>query len=396
MEDKRNGKNEKRKKPKAYGLLIIISIFVGVLFGILIDEVPFIARIFEMRIWELGLVCAGTIVIYLLEIALHEAGHLVFGLISGYKFSSYRFLSLMIHKRDGKIKLSKFSIPGTAGQCLMLPPEMKDGKIPVFLYNIGGVAFNLISVILMVAIMIIFRDIPLLAGTMLFGGMSALAMALLNGIPIKTDLVANDGYNAISLSKDPEAVRSFYYQMKINAETAEGTRLRDMPSEWFYIPSSEGMKNSLVASMAVILHSRLMDEHRFYEARELAILLLEGENNIIGLHRGILMTEKLFLDLYLDKDTEETVKMLSDPDMDRFMKLMATSPSTKRVNYTLALLMHGNEELAELALSEFERVAKSYPYIQEIEGEREIMALVKEKYDGKSREINIPEENSEQ
>ncbi len=396
MEDKRKENEQKQKKPKAHRLLIIISIFVGVLFGILIDQVPFIARIFNMKIWELGLVCAGTIVIYLLQIALHEAGHLVFGLISGYKFSSYRFLFLMIHKKDGKIKLSKFSVPGTAGQCLMLPPEMKDGKIPVFLYNIGGVVFNLISVILMTVIMIIFQDIPLVAGTMLFGGMSALAMALLNGIPIKTDLVANDGYNALSLSKDPEAIKSFYYQMKINAETAEGTRLRDMPSEWFYIPNSEGMKNSLVASMAVILHSRLMDEHRFYGARELAILLLEGENNIIGLHRGILMTEKLFLDLYLDKNTEETVKMLSDPDLERFMKLMATSPSTKRVNYTLSLLMHGNAELAELTLAEFDKVAKSYPYSQEIEGEREIMALVKEKYEGKSKKIDISEENSEQ
>ncbi|MBQ7374751.1 MAG: hypothetical protein IJW61_02115 [Clostridia bacterium] len=396
MEDKRSNKNEKPKKPKAHKLLILISLAVGVLLGILIDSVPFISKIFELRIWEMAILCASVIVIYLFQIALHEAGHLVFGLISGYKFSSYRFLSIMVHKKDGRIKLSKFSVPGTAGQCLMLPPEMKDGKIPVFLYNIGGVVFNLISVILMVVIMIIFRDIPLVAGIMLFGGMAALAMALLNGIPIKTDLVANDGYNALSLSKDPEAIRSFYYQMKINAETAEGTRLRDMPSEWFYIPSSDGMKNSLVASMAVILHSRLMDEHRFYEARELAILLLEGENNIIGLHRGILMTEKLFLDLYLGKDTEDSVKMLTDPDMERFMRLMATSPSTKRVNYTLALLMHKNEELADVALSEFEKVAKSYPYIQEIEGEREIMALVKEKYDGKSGEINIPEENPEQ
>jgi hypothetical protein len=305
MEDKRSNKNEKPKKPKAHKLLILISLAVGVLLGILIDSVPFISKIFELRIWEMVILCASVIVIYLFEIALHEAGHLVFGLISGYKFSSYRFLSIMIHKKDGRIKLSKFSVPGTAGQCLMLPPEMKNGKIPVFLYNIGGVVFNLISVILMVVIMIIFRDIPLVAGIMLFGGMAALAMALLNGIPIKTDLVANDGYNALSLSKDPEAIKSFYYQMKINAETAEGTRLRDMPSEWFYNPNSEGMKNSLVASMAVILHSRLMDEHRFYEARELAILLLEGENNIIGLHRGILMTEKLFLDLYLGKDTEE-------------------------------------------------------------------------------------------
>ena len=396
MKEKINNNEQKTKKPKANRILIIVSILVGVLLGILIDQVPFIARIFDMKIWELALMCLGVIGIYLFEIAIHEAGHLVFGLISVYKFISYRFLSFMIVKKDNKLKFGLLSIPGTAGQCLMSPPEMKDGKIPVFLYNIGGVVLNLVSTVTIFVMMIIWKDIPLVAGMMLFGGLSGLAMALLNGIPIKTDLVANDGYNATSLAKDPEAVRSFYTQMKMNAELATGTRLRDMPSEWFYIPNSEGMKNSLIATMAVIMHARLMDEHRFYEARELAIILLEGEGNLVGIHKGLLMSEKLFLDILFDKDPSEIINAISSPDVERFLKLQATSPSIKRINYALALLLHSDEEMANKALSEFEKAAKHYPYRQEIDGERELLAIIKEKYEEKTFKSANSEEKAEQ
>ena len=47
---------------------------------------------------------------------IHESGHLVAGLISGYKFSSFRILSTCFVKDGDKVKIKKLSIPGTAGQ----------------------------------------------------------------------------------------------------------------------------------------------------------------------------------------------------------------------------------------------------------------------------------------
>ena len=48
-------------------------------------------------------------------------------------------------KEDGRFKVRKFSIPGTAGQCLLMPPEMKDGRFPYVIYNLGGVILNFAS-----------------------------------------------------------------------------------------------------------------------------------------------------------------------------------------------------------------------------------------------------------
>lgn len=98
------------------------------------------------------MVAAGFgILIFVLSIAilipLHEAGHLVCGLLSGYKFVSFRIFNLTFIKSDGKIKIKRYSIAGTGGQCLLTPPDLPIERIPTGWYNFGGVLFNIIAVI---------------------------------------------------------------------------------------------------------------------------------------------------------------------------------------------------------------------------------------------------------
>lgn len=54
--------------------------------------------------------------------------------------------------------------------------------------------------------------------------------------------VNNDGRNALELSRSEEATRAFWIQMKVNEQIAKGLRLKDMPDEWFKVPSDELMK----------------------------------------------------------------------------------------------------------------------------------------------------------
>lgn len=77
------------------------------------------------NIFLLGLLLLGMYLAFFLQIIVHEAGHLAFGLLSGYAFSSFRIMDFMWIKEDGKLRLKKFSLAGTGGQCLMEPPEMK-------------------------------------------------------------------------------------------------------------------------------------------------------------------------------------------------------------------------------------------------------------------------------
>ncbi|MGG7060755.1 M50 family metallopeptidase, partial [Clostridium tertium] len=57
----------------------------------------------------------------LVQTILHEAGHLVFGLMSGYEFVSFRVGKFTLIKENNKFCIKKFTVKGTGGQCLMMP-----------------------------------------------------------------------------------------------------------------------------------------------------------------------------------------------------------------------------------------------------------------------------------
>ena len=87
--------------------------------------------------------CYGAIY---LDVITHELGHWLFGRISGYRFVSFRIGSMTwIRGGDGKIHFKSMKLVGTGGQCLLSPPDMKNGKIPVVLYNFGGCLLNLLT-----------------------------------------------------------------------------------------------------------------------------------------------------------------------------------------------------------------------------------------------------------
>ena len=71
------------------------------------------------------------------------------GLATGYRFVSFRIGSWMLQREHGKLRVRKFTLAGTGGQCLLAPP-LTDGKMPCVLYNLGGPLANLITALLCV------------------------------------------------------------------------------------------------------------------------------------------------------------------------------------------------------------------------------------------------------
>lgn len=71
-------------------------------------------------------------------VIIHETGHLVCGIMSGYSFVSFRIFNFTIIKIDGRLRVKRFSIDGTGGQCLLTPPDLPLEKIPVEWYNFGA------------------------------------------------------------------------------------------------------------------------------------------------------------------------------------------------------------------------------------------------------------------
>ena len=310
----------------------------------------------------------------MIHIVLHEAGHLIFGLMSGYQFSSFRIGSHMLMKENGKLVHRKIKIAGTGGQCLMIPPEMVDGKFPVVLYNLGGSIVNLVVAALMIPVFVAIDKSSVFAlFVFLFIAMGAIT-GLSNGIPMRTKTVDNDGYNAISLGKSREAMRAFWIQMKTNEQLTKGIRTKDMPEEWFEVPSDDAMKNPMVATIGGYAASRMMDQHRFEEAGKLIDYMLKIETGMVALHRNLLICDQIYLEL-IGQNRSDRVEALYTKELKKFMKAMKTFPSVIRLEYAYRLLAEHDPESAAKSMAAFEKVAATYPYPNDINTERELMEI---------------------
>ena len=322
-------------------------------------------------------ICLYASVIF--NLIVHEAGHLIFGLMTGYKFGSFRIFNLMLLKTDGKLKLKRLSIAGTGGQCIMCPPDIVDGKMPVVLYNLGGSIINLFFGAVFLLVAILCKHIPVLFIASVIFSLVGFVTALMNGIPLSTDIINNDGYNAISLRKDPLAMRSFWVQLKTTEQIAKGARLKDLPKEWFIIPTDEEMKNSMVSALGVFACNKLMDEGKFEEADNLMAHFLEIESGIVGLHRFLMICDRIYIEAIGQCRVDVIEKMMS-PEQIRFMKQMKSFPSVIRTEYVYALLCKKDNEKAEGIMAYFEKAGKKYPYPQDIESERELIDIANKKY----------------
>lgn len=327
--------------------------------------------------------CGVLVFLYLsfmIHIVLHEAGHLIFGLMCGYRFSSFRIGSHMLMKQEnGKLVHRKIKIAGTGGQCLMIPPEMVDGRFPVVLYNLGGSIVNLMVTALLIPVFYLMDKSSLSAlFVFLLIAMGAIT-GLSNGIPLRTKEINNDGYNAVSLGKSREALRGFWIQMKVNELLTKEIRTRDMPEKWFEVPSDDAMKNAMVAPIGVYAASRLMDQHRFDEAERLINHLLEIESGIVGLHRNLMICDLIYLEL-IGQNRSDRVQALYSKELKKFIKSMGTFPSVLRMQYAWYLLGEDDPDAAARIGTTFERVAATYPYPNDIITERELIQIADERF----------------
>lgn len=316
---------------------------------------------------------------YNLSVIVHESGHLVFGLISGYCFSSFRIWSLMIMKANGKVSFHKHKLAGTAGQCLMAPPDLDAKKTPVTLYNLGGVIFNLIQTVICLCVFFAVPDVPIISLTMFVTAIISALTLLTNGIPLNVGGVANDGMNALSLSKNIDAKQAFINQLRMNEAQTRGLRLREMPDEWFTVPDGADKSNVAIASTMVFKANRDFDYLDTEQSENTIKELLDSDWNIIGLHRNLLKCDLAFCRL-INSGKSADISLITTPEMLNFRKAMKNYPSIIRTEYALMLIHDENGAEAEKKLRDFEKTAKTSPHKADIDSERELIVLAQKRH----------------
>lgn len=277
-----------------------------------------------------------TIVAIVLQIILHEAGHLITGLMTGYRFVSFRIFNLTLIRQNGKFHIKRFGIAGTGGQCILTPPEKPLKEIPTAWYNFGGVAANLITAIIAFILLFVIDEMSatLSLFLVLFGTIGVF-LGLLNGIPLKLGGIGNDGYNMRLLLKDDKSKQALLTQLRVNALIQEGVRPKEMPKEWFEIaPVNYG--DALQATIRLMGIGHLLDMEEWDAAWEALDEAMNHQNEMIGLLAKETACETIFMALVMGQN--ERAAQLYTPELSTYVRQYKQVMSSKqRLLWALAL-----------------------------------------------------------
>lgn len=358
-------------------LRFIIAFLIGGLIGFAIvclilslittmSFTEFIEKALHLNLYEIIVVplasLALAVVAGMLHIILHEAGHLVGGLATGYKFVSFRILSftLLRDADSGKICCKRFDIAGTGGQCLLAPPELPIEKIPVFWYNLSGVFVNLIlSAVGVVWLLAILDDhSPLQAVFAVFIVIVGLFLSILNGIPMRVSGIPNDALNYLLVRRKSIDRKAMMTQLRVNAALQRGLSPTELPQEWFTNPSVDytDTHQCLLEMMRISLHICRFQYDEAY--RDFATLSLHRDK-MKGMIQMELDCEMAFLALVVG-DSDRVESLLSD----KLMKYVDTSArvmtSKSRLLFAIALLRDNDRNKASEILDKMLQNRRRY------------------------------------
>ena len=375
--------NKKRSKTVTILIQLAIGAVIGFFMGIFLGKVLFskMSEGKESNLFLIILQLVGAVILFfvlsLFHIILHEAGHLIMGLRTGYTFVSFRVGSTTIIKENGKFKRKKFDLPGTAGQCLMAPPAIKKSQFPFQLYNYGGVVMNFITAVAAIGLLLLFPNMPkVLFVILLLFAITGIILGLTNAIPMKVSGIANDGLNVRSMKKDINARKAFHLQLDLNAKQSLGLRMKDIPKEYFQLPEDADLTNVLISYVKLMEYYRYLDLMDFVTAKECLRVFEPLIDKLPTLYATIIRMEQLFLELIQDNKKEVAEHYLTN-EVKAFMKAAKNEMNVKRITYTYELLYKNDSVAAEKCYIAAQALAKKYPVQAEADTNLMLMEYVK-------------------
>lgn len=344
----------------------IVTYLVSLLLGAVIGDVAVVGIIFileghdgmsefmdklaDIKVVELIIPIFGAFiamfVAIVLHIILHEGGHLLMGFATGYRFISFRIASIAFIHKEGKIRIKRFKLAGTGGQCLMSPPDMVPEKVPFFWYNAGGVLMNLVFALLPLFLLLACNMPMWLEMLCMMMTLVGLFLALANGIPMRPGGMQNDAMNILTLYRNPQKRKDFIRQLQIAAEVTAGKRLIEIPAEWFDADKVDDYKDLLRLASRMNYQARLIDEDRFVDAQLSVEDLVEHFSELPMLAQQELAGEYVFTEL-LTKGRKEVIEKYWTKQQEQYIKTSAKYSSGKqRILFAYALYVEKNNDEA--------------------------------------------------
>ena len=288
----------------------------------------------------------------------HELGHLIGGLLTGYRFVSFRIFSFTLLKANGGWSIRQMSVPGPAGQCLMAPPRKKNGHYPFVLYHLGGILFcGCLSLFVIFTSVFIQRD-TLQMLVFMFGFVSFF-MNLFNAVPTNGKSMINDATNLKMAMKSDTARLALWNQLEYVSLHARNVRTADMPEELFALPDKKELSNPLIIWQVIAAVEHAEDREEYEKARDIVSFALDNAPFLFPLYRSALQLEAVYLDSVLKTESD---------DADVYYSQIQKTPALRnlisfhRASFAYLLLRKKDTVGAEKALSDYQKKIKKAPF----------------------------------
>lgn len=307
-----------------------------------------------------GLIFLALLFMFI-HIIIHEGGHLVMGLATGWKYLSFRVGNLVLVKQDGKMKWKKTTVMGTGGQCLMIPPECEPEKCPFFLYLLGGGLFNILT-----------GGIAFGIG-MLTGGISQVilnvfaimgfGLGLSNLFPAKMGGTMNDGYQIfVEFPTNPDTKKYMCCLLTANAVLTEAESTKELPGkirDTILNSDYSDLSNSSIANLYCFKATILQEEGRYDECREVYQNIADSET-VLQLFKNEAKCELIYHEIMGDCNAEK-IEQLADKKQMEYIKATSLYPSRRRLMYAYHLIYKNDKTKADEEYQALLKAAKTHP-----------------------------------
>lgn len=349
-------------KDKLLGLLNIIM--MPVVFGYIGVRSTIILLEWTDSFFGLFIFLLSAGLVFAIQLILHEAGHLAAGLMTGYKFVSFRVGSvILIRNKEGKFKLKRMTVLGTGGQCLLCPPDVPTEECPYKLYHLMGGLTNLIIGLISLILSIILPKGMLNFCLFETSAVWGLVLGIMNLVPSKVKGMQNDGYNLVDLGRDPFAKKTLNLVLSLNALLTVADSYDDLPEELVNELMSidftkEDLSNASIANafnyQAALLYAK-GDYKNTYETQK----YISENNDILGIFRNEAKCECLFYELINDAGSE-VIDARYDKELQNYIKATAIYPSRQRLMYAYYKLYKKDEKKASDCMNKLVKMIDTY------------------------------------
>ena len=353
------------KKFLGYGLQILLGVVVGI--AIACTAFMNIRNPFDIVVNVL-LVFA----VFYFHIILHEIGHLLCGLLSGYQFVSFRVGAFMLLKTNEGYEFTVSPVTGIAGQCLLMPPPENKPQ-PFLLYHSGGVLANF-GVAIVSTLYMCFEGLSFYA--VLLAGVG-IVLGVTNILPAASPEIPNDGANIKEAKKGTVYLEAMQMQLHVVAKLAQGENLANMNDEMFQIKEGLNPNSPFAIVLRMYQYNKLQAMHELTKASEVMGNLYEDISVMHPYFQKEVKAEWLYcLSAILNEKSMATA--LFEKDLKKWLPKYPQVDKLRACYAYYALTIHDCNK-ANMYYKKAEKGLNNFPYKTIAETERWLLQDIKNK-----------------